>query len=90
MINNLGTVTINYINNLNIIFLLLIFYYTLAYNLVKRLKNAKKIMNESNKILKEIQEQHGVDENVILYCIQCQQKSDFGIYFMFIILLYTI
>jgi hypothetical protein len=47
-------------------------------------------MNESNKILKEIQEQHGVDENVILYCIQCQQKSDFGIYFMFIILLYTI
>jgi hypothetical protein len=41
-------------------------------------------MNESNKILKEIQEKHGVDENMILYCIKYQQESDFGIYFFFI------
>ncbi|GES96263.1 hypothetical protein GLOIN_2v1886648 [Rhizophagus clarus] len=49
----------------------------LAYTLVKRLKNAKKIMNESSNILKEIQEEHGVDENTILYCIQYQKESDF-------------
>jgi membrane-bound lytic murein transglycosylase B len=60
------------------------FFYKLACILVRRLKNANKVMNESNKMLKEIQEKHGVDENMILCFIKYQQESDFGIYFFFI------
>ncbi|CAB4491585.1 unnamed protein product [Rhizophagus irregularis] len=49
----------------------------LACNLVKRFKNAYKIMNVSVKILKEMEQMHGIDESKILYYIQCQYESNF-------------
>ncbi|CAB5396216.1 unnamed protein product [Rhizophagus irregularis] len=50
----------------------------LACNLVKRFKNAYKIMNVSVKILKEMEQMHGIDESKILYYIQCQYESNFA------------
>jgi hypothetical protein len=40
-------------------------------------------MNESVKILKEMEQMHGINENKILYYIQCQYESNFGKFYIF-------
>ncbi len=60
------------------IFLSFIFFFILAYTLVKRFNCAKKTKSVSAQSLEEIKKQHDINENKILIAIEKQQQKDIG------------